>query len=77
MREVFEEFDRVLGVMALRRAEDAAPPVPADEIERLIAERREARRSRQFSRADEIRNDLEARGIVLEDSPAGTRWKRR
>ena len=36
IREAFDAFDQVLGVLALRRAEDAAPPVPADEIERLI-----------------------------------------
>jgi cysteinyl-tRNA synthetase len=73
----FETFDRVLGVLALRRAEDERPPVPVDEIERLIEERREARRAKQFARADEIRKDLEARGIVLEDSATGTRWKRK
>jgi cysteinyl-tRNA synthetase len=64
-------------VIALRRAEEAAPPVPADEIDRLIDERREARRARNFARADEIRQDLERRGIILEDSAAGTRWKRK
>ena len=70
-----DDFDRVLGVLSLRRREDAAPPVPADEIERLIEERREARKARNFARADEIRRDLDARGILLEDSPTGTRWK--
>jgi cysteinyl-tRNA synthetase len=77
VRDAFEEFDRVLGVLALRRAEDASPPVPIDEIERLIEERREARRARQFQRADDIRRDLDDRGIILEDSAAGTRWKRK
>jgi cysteinyl-tRNA synthetase len=71
-----DEFDRVLGIIALRRAEEAAPPVPVEEIERLIQERREARQHRNFSRADEIRNELAGRGILLEDSPTGTRWKR-
>jgi cysteinyl-tRNA synthetase len=48
-----------------------------DEIERLIEERRDARRTRAFARADEIRRDLDARGILLEDSSTGTRWKRK
>lgn len=73
----FDEFDRVLGVLGLRRVEDAAPPVPADEIEQLMAERRDARRARNFARADQIRLDLEGRGIILEDSASGTRWKRK
>jgi cysteinyl-tRNA synthetase len=77
IREAFEAFDRVLGVIALRRAEDAAPPVPVEEIERLVAERQAARRRRDFAAADAIRRDLEGRGILLEDTPAGTRWKRK
>jgi cysteinyl-tRNA synthetase len=77
VRATFDYFDTVLGVLALRRAEDERPPVPVEEIERLIAERRDARRTKQFGRADEIRRDLEQRGIVLEDSATGTRWKRK
>jgi cysteinyl-tRNA synthetase len=75
IREVFEDVDRVLGVLSLRREEDARPPVPVEEIERLIELRREARKARDFARSDQIRQDLDARGILLEDSAAGTRWK--
>ena len=77
LRETFEYFDRLLGVIALRRAEEARPPVPVEEIERLIGERQAARRGREFDVADGIRHDLEARGVVLEDTSAGTRWKRK
>jgi cysteinyl-tRNA synthetase len=77
VRAAFDLFDRVLGVISLRRAEDAQPPVPVDEIERLIEERKLARQRRDFAAADGIRNSLAERGILLEDNPAGTRWKRK
>ncbi len=70
-------MDRVLGVVSLRRAEDARPPVPVDEIERLIEDRRAARQRRDFAAADGIRVSLADRGVLLEDGPAGTRWKRK
>jgi len=75
IRAAFDGMDRVLGVLSLRRREDAAHGVPADEVERLIAERQAARSRRDFAAADRIRADLAARGIELEDSKAGTRWK--
>ena len=77
VRDAFEHFDRVFGVISLRRAEDARPPVPVDEIERLIEERHAARRRRDFKAADQIRNSLADRGVLLEDNPGGTRWKRK
>jgi cysteinyl-tRNA synthetase len=77
VRDAIEDFDRVLGVIALRRAEDATPDVPIDEIEQLIAERKAAKQRREFARADEIRKSLADRGILLEDTAAGTRWKKK
>ena len=77
VRQAFDEFDRVLGVLSLRRAEDERPPVPVDEIERLIEERHAARRRRDFGEADRIRDGLAERGVLLEDSAGGTRWKRK
>ena len=76
-RRTIDEFDCVLGVVTLRRAEDAQPPVPVDEIERLIEERKAARSRRDFAAADGIRDALAERGILLEDNPGGTRWKRK
>ena len=73
----FAGFDQVLGVLSLRRAEDMRPPVPVDEIDRLIEDRHAARRRRDFSAADRIRDDLAARGVLLEDGSGGTRWKRK
>lgn len=49
--------------------------VDGEEIERLIAERNAARKNRDFATADRIRDELAERGIELEDSADGTRWK--
>src|SRR5204862_279969 len=77
IREAFDEFDRVLGVFSLRRAEDEQPPIPIEDINQALADRNAARQRRDFAAADRIRNDLAARGVLLEDSAGGTRWKRK
>ncbi|MDX2024909.1 cysteine--tRNA ligase [Microcella sp.] len=56
------------------RADDRAHRALSTLVDRLIAERREARESRDFATADRIRDDLAAAGIVLEDSPTATDW---
>ena len=77
IRDAFKQFDRVLGFISLRQAEDTAPPVSVKEIEQLIADRKSLRKQRDFAAADQIRTDLDARGILLEDDSTGTRWKRK
>ena len=77
IRDAVERFDRVLGIVSLRRLEEERPPVPVDEIERLIQQRKDARRNRDFAAADRIRAELDEQGIILEDTAAGTRWKRK
>ena len=77
VRTTCETFDRVLGVLSLRRIEDERPPVPVEEIEALIEARKAARLARNFAEADRIRTDLDARGILLEDTGSVTRWKRK
>lgn len=47
-----------------------------EEIEELIRQRQEARKNKDFALSDKIRDDLKARGIVLEDTPQGVRWKK-
>lgn len=63
---------QVLGLVQLDEEESLDA-----EIEALITERQQARKERNFQRADEIRDQLLARGIVLEDTPQGVRWKRK
>ena len=55
---------------------DAEDELGDEEIERLIVERTEARKNKNYARADEIRKELLDRGIVLEDTRQGVVWKR-
>jgi cysteinyl-tRNA synthetase len=65
------------------RTADVAPELLAREsltdeaIDALVAERTSAKKQRNFARADQIRNELAAKGIVIEDSKEGVRWKRK
>lgn len=69
--KALKSFDSVLGV--IYAAEDKID----ERIERLINERIQAKKSRDFKKADQIRADLLSEGIVLEDTPSGTKWKRK
>lgn len=68
--QLIADFDAHLDVV---RADE---PGLAEEVERLIAEREAARKARSFGRADEIREELRLKGIALEDSKDGVRWRR-
>jgi len=70
--DVVEKFDSVLGIFGKESAE-----LLDDAVEALIAERQEARRHRNFARSDEIRDELAAKGIILEDTKDGMRWRRK
>jgi len=70
--DAIAKFDSVFGIFGA--TEDGSLDV---EIEALVAEREEARRQRDFARSDEIRDALAEKGIVLEDTKDGVRWKRR
>ena len=72
-RALLQDFDAVLGLgLSEARAEGEVD----ERIDGLVAERQAARASRDFARADAIRDALAAEGIVLEDGPEGTSWSR-
>lgn len=73
LMEVNEIFSDVLGVPLKGKESEAL--LDAD-IEALIEEREEARKAKNFARADEIRDELKAQNIILEDTPQGVRYKR-
>ncbi len=50
--------------------------ISEEEIEQLIAERQQSKKDKNYARADEIREELKAQGVVLEDSREGTKWRR-
>ncbi|MBC8081553.1 MAG: cysteine--tRNA ligase [Gorillibacterium sp.] len=68
----FETMDSVLQLLYAEETENVD-----EEIECLIEERQEARRTKNWSRADEIREQLTNLGIILEDTPQGIRWRRK
>jgi len=86
---VMEDRDAELTRRALEWAEqagrldDVAPELLArqgltdEAIDALVAERTLAKKQRNFARADQIRNELAEKGVVIEDSKDGVRWKRK
>ena len=71
LREKIQSLCDILGIITEKKAE----LLDAD-IEQLIEERQAARKAKNFARADEIRNELLEKGIVLEDTREGVKWKR-
>ena len=67
-----DRIDTVLNIFGEQQRE-----MLDSEVQSLIDERQEARRRRDFRRADEIRDELSSRGIILEDTKDGVRWKRK
>jgi cysteinyl-tRNA synthetase len=71
LREALRKVDPVLDIYPKRDRS------LEEDIEKLIEARQAARKSRNFAESDRIRDELLARGIVLEDTPAGVRWRKK
>ena len=71
LKDMLVKYCDLLGIRAERGKE-----LLAEDIEMLIEERQQARKAKNFARADEIRNELLAKGIILEDTREGVKWKR-
>ena len=77
---VLIDLGRVLGLSMKgheSRRLDISEPERRAQIDTLVRERDEARRKRDWARADALRAELDALGVALEDTPAGTKWKRK
>ncbi len=76
--EALADVDRVLGVLDADEwgEGDEAQAAADPEVERLVAEREAARKARAWTAADRLRDALSERGVVVEDTPQGPRWKR-
>jgi cysteinyl-tRNA synthetase len=74
------DMDGILGLnlreQAVTNAQQGEAPAFVAEIERLIEERALAKSAKDYQRSDAIRQGLKEKGILLEDSPAGTSWRR-
>ncbi|HWE49079.1 MAG TPA: cysteine--tRNA ligase [Bryobacteraceae bacterium] len=73
-RALLDKFDAFFDVL---KPSAAAGGLSDEDIEKLIAERTAAKKARDFAKADQVRADLLAQGIILEDTKDGIRWKRK
>ena len=71
---LFIRFDDIVDVLRPTQKEEGLPDA---EVEKLIEERVQAKKAKNFARSDEIRKQLLEAGVILEDTKEGTRWKRK
>jgi cysteinyl-tRNA synthetase len=75
LRAAREAFAEMNGVLDIRPAAGASDPAFAAWVEERLEARKGARASRDFRLSDSIRDELLAKGVIIEDTPAGAKWK--
>ena len=80
-RAWLDQINALLGIV-YHETETAAPPDDqadplAEKVEALLAEREAARQAKDYARADAIRDEIDAMGIEVMDTPGGTTWRRK
>jgi cysteinyl-tRNA synthetase len=70
-KKIFDTLTGVLGLVYERKSEDSD-----EEIDALIEARTQARKDKNWAEADRIRDELKAKGIIIEDTPLGVKWHR-
>ncbi|MGN0151185.1 MAG: cysteine--tRNA ligase [Wujia sp.] len=73
-QKIYDTLEKLTDILGIEIKEEKG--LLDEEIENLIQERQDARKAKNFARADEIRNLLTEKGIILEDTREGVRWKR-
>ncbi|WP_053955622.1 cysteine--tRNA ligase [Inediibacterium massiliense] len=71
IQKSYDLFMELVGVLGLLQKEEESLD---EEIEKLVKDRQEARKNKNFALADQIRDELKERGIILEDTPQGVKW---
>ncbi|MBN1501670.1 MAG: cysteine--tRNA ligase [Spirochaetes bacterium] len=75
--DTLKKADSVFGFIFFNDSKDTNTDIDAERIEKMIAERKEAKAAKNFAAADSIRDALLSEGIILEDGKDGTTWKRK
>ncbi len=76
LKKIFEELNKIDEVLGLLPEEKESEGLVEEEIWHLIEKRQQARKEKDFATADVIRDQLKEKGIILEDTPQGVRWKK-
>lgn len=70
IKDLMMDFDKILAVLETKKEK------LSEDIDALVKKREEARKNKDFKTADKIRDQLKEKGIILEDTPQGIRWKK-